>query len=233
MGPSNAVYYNDLPELFFEFARIMLKKCDEERLIKSTLVDKHWAQIEIDEFYGSLDRKPNGNLAAINPPSAYVNSVLSFLMSHLMPNPQGFTSRALMSELSDVLVEAGILLESEVQNFKDRHRFVSLCAISVMHNTDIVLTGSETVKIHISDVGLHTDPIKIGYTNETGKISHQAATLDDGSGIFFEQTFHRPMTIFATDIPFEDAASPELRSQPGPWHFDVEVDSSGQLAPVI
>lgn len=134
---------------------------------------------------------------------------IDYLGGAFIWNPD-FTDASLHRDLADALVDGGYLASSERPAWKAVQPFISLCVVSLMNGTSLVLNGSNRVIL------------MAGYDNDDGLIEVKAQLQFEQSG----KKVRMPFCLYLTALRAEDYCDPVMLAEPEQWdgHLDVLDD---------
>lgn len=134
---------------------------------------------------------------------------IDYLGGAFIWNPD-FTDASLHRDFADALVDGGYLSSSERSAWKAVQPFISLCVVSLMNGTTLVLNGSNRVTL------------MAGYDNNDGLIEVKAQLQFEQSG----KQVRMPFCLYLTALRAEYYCDPVLLAEPKHWegHLDVLDD---------
>lgn len=227
-----AMVSTSMPPLFPDLLKSSARSLSEYELNFGFGLDRE----SVEFLAGVLSRKflanDDGTWRLDQRTTAVEDAYINYCLSRFPSNPVVMTGSTLFDEFRKTLEENGLLLLDERPEFEKYRRHIVLFAVSLLHNCEIAIDESNSITLLIDSVGAADEILKIVFDNKVHEDSKLVDKLEDGSGIFFETTFHVPITIFNSQISVSDALAPSLRQLGRSSGFDVEIDSEGRLVRV-
>jgi hypothetical protein len=158
--------------------------------------------------------KPDGTLSISSFHSIEDHQIIAALANNIIVQSP-FDDNRLCSDFSATLKSHGLLTKEELAAFKELYPVITLFAVSVMHNCEIVLTDGSRVTL------------KAAY-HPGGHIDVSAPIPIPAPALVGADHFLLSSAIFKTalDVSY---CEPELAAEPQAWNYFIEVTPHKKL----
>jgi hypothetical protein len=157
-------------------------------------------------------RDADGTLAVSASHSNTEFKVMNDLSAVVFGKP-AFDSSRLFADFVATIRSHGLLQKSEEREFAGLNPFITLFAVSIMHNSVIRMEDSEPIRLAI-----YPNIPRIGVSAQV-----RTPNLPDNRTVIMSTP------IFSTDLNAEDHCAKELLELPYPWECYVEVTQNALL----
>lgn len=145
-------------------------------------------------------------------------AAFNFFGNRFMWRP-AFSGDQLHRELTDLLVQQGLLAAADVEQFAAARAFIILHAITTMHGSSIRLENGSHARLFA------------GFANRDGWLEVKVDLVFHDLG----KPLMAPICLFLSDLRAEAHCTAALLADPAPvlvdhWSMPIEIDSSGRLA---
>lgn len=202
---------NRLPIDFPEFLRASYRRVSKRHLRDRAGLRHADAKKVLEAAIDHLVRNPDGTWSFSDRHTQKESNLIRALISVLVSRP-AFDSDRLFTEFSSTLKSHALLERRELSAFEDLKPAIGLFAVSLMHNSRIVLGDGSICRLEgfVESSGVHV--------NSTVPVPRP-----DGSEVQISSS------IFSTSLIPSDHCEASLLSEAQPWAFNLEVNSDRKL----
>ena len=203
----------DLPPNFFEFVRAMSKLLDNQTIKRDTGLPKSNFDKKIRPILDKFTTNSNDRVALEGHLTKEDMKILQCLIFYIIVRP-AFNSDRLISDFIAVLQSNSLIKKNEVERFLRFAPGIVIHTVSCMHLCQVVLSDSSKSNLYVQTDG---SPPSLIVASMAEVISHDLKNL------------HIAFPVFATTLPFIDYVSNDMKEEPFPWRFPVQL-ATGKIS---